>query len=268
VTREIDEYAEWDAAYLFGALSPNERREFERHLAECASCSRSVAELAGLPALLALVPAEQVVPAETRPGDLSDDVPAETHLAGLVSISPTAAPPLVRPARTDVSWTRLRDAARRQHRRTRRLVVSSVLVAASALLAVALVLPALLAPARQQAPVAGPLVALSQVQPSALSAEVRLVPEGWGTRVEATCIYARSNSSSAPRLGYGSGAQSYALYVTDRSGVSRQVASWSAAPGSTVEPVGTTQVAASDIASVDIRSVATGQVLLDAPVNQ
>ena len=33
-----DRYAEWDAAYVLGALSPSDRRTYERHLAECAAC--------------------------------------------------------------------------------------------------------------------------------------------------------------------------------------------------------------------------------------
>src|SRR5215212_9327779 len=49
-----------DAAYVLGALSPAERLEFERHLPTCASCRRSVAQLAGMPGLLARVPVESV----------------------------------------------------------------------------------------------------------------------------------------------------------------------------------------------------------------
>ena len=41
-----------DAAYVLGALSPAERLEFERHLAGCDDCSRSVRSLAGMPGLL------------------------------------------------------------------------------------------------------------------------------------------------------------------------------------------------------------------------
>ncbi|MGO7984236.1 hypothetical protein ACC691_41125, partial [Rhizobium johnstonii] len=42
-----------------GALAPAERREHERHLAECPRCSASVAELAGLPGVLARIPAAE-----------------------------------------------------------------------------------------------------------------------------------------------------------------------------------------------------------------
>ena len=41
----------WDAAYVLGALSGAEKREFEAHLATCPRCSAAVAELSGIPAL-------------------------------------------------------------------------------------------------------------------------------------------------------------------------------------------------------------------------
>ncbi|MGH3339679.1 MAG: anti-sigma factor family protein, partial [Propionibacteriaceae bacterium] len=48
-----DKFAQWDAAYVLGALSPAERREFEEHLASCPSCQAAVSDLAALPGLLA-----------------------------------------------------------------------------------------------------------------------------------------------------------------------------------------------------------------------
>ena len=48
-----DKFAQWDAAYVLGALSPAERREFEEHLASCPPCQAAVSELAAMPGLLA-----------------------------------------------------------------------------------------------------------------------------------------------------------------------------------------------------------------------
>ena len=56
MTEPVDEFATWDAAYVLGALSPADRRRFEHHLDDCAHCRESVAELAGVPGMLALVP--------------------------------------------------------------------------------------------------------------------------------------------------------------------------------------------------------------------
>jgi predicted anti-sigma-YlaC factor YlaD len=57
-----DEFAHFDGAYVLGALSPEERDAYEAHLIGCAQCRQQVEELADLPALLALVPAEAFDP--------------------------------------------------------------------------------------------------------------------------------------------------------------------------------------------------------------
>ncbi len=34
-----DAFKDWDAAYVLGALSADDRKEYENHLAHCAECS-------------------------------------------------------------------------------------------------------------------------------------------------------------------------------------------------------------------------------------
>jgi hypothetical protein len=102
-------------------------------------------------------------------------------------------------------------------------------------------------------------VEMSPVVPSPLSAEFILAAESWGSRIESRCRYAASDMR---RPVYNVGEQGYALYVTDTSGEPTAVATWSAAPGSSVEAVGTTGLRLHEIVRVDIRSLATGQVLL------
>lgn len=48
-----DELHEWAGAYALGALDPDDRRRFERHLAECARCATEIRALAPIPGLLA-----------------------------------------------------------------------------------------------------------------------------------------------------------------------------------------------------------------------
>jgi hypothetical protein len=90
-----------DAAYLLGALSPTERREFEAHLAGCADCRHAVRELAGIPGLLATASVadleEQLpVPATLLPGLLSSvrrsrwRVRAALGVAGLAAAAAAA----------------------------------------------------------------------------------------------------------------------------------------------------------------------------------
>jgi hypothetical protein len=54
------------------------------------------------------------------------------------------------------------------------------------------------------------------------------------------------------------------MYVTDAAGNATQIATWTAGPGQNAEPAGTTSLAADQIASVDVRAVTTGAVLLRA----
>ncbi|WP_394769724.1 anti-sigma factor family protein [Lacisediminihabitans sp.] len=226
-----DPYAEWDAAYVLGALSPVERLEFERHLSTCDACAAGVAELAGLPGLLAKVPA----------ADLETVAPVED------SVPPTLLPRLVR-------------SATRRRRRSRGLVAGAIVATAAAAAAVALAIPLAFAPPAPTPTLAasGARVSLSQVVPTSLSASALLVGESWGTRIDMRCSYAAPASATAP--GYGV-ARQYEMFVTDASGNVSQVATWSAAPGSTVEPSGTTSLRPSEIAAVDVRS-ADGRVLL------
>ncbi|PRX46093.1 putative zinc finger protein [Prauserella shujinwangii] len=48
-----DPFVTFDAAYVLGALSPEDQAAFEQHLRDCDACARSVRELAGMPGLLA-----------------------------------------------------------------------------------------------------------------------------------------------------------------------------------------------------------------------
>jgi hypothetical protein len=61
-----DKYAQWDAAYVLGALSEMDRREFEAHLSECPECRDAVAELSDLPGLLSLLDRDEITDDDDR----------------------------------------------------------------------------------------------------------------------------------------------------------------------------------------------------------
>lgn len=231
-----DEFATWDAAYVLGALSPIERRDFEAHLRACESCSEAVAELAGLPGILSRVPREQALEL------LGDD---------LAEPDPQAAASEAGPG--EASLPNLLHRARRRRARSRWLVAGLSAVAAALLVVVvAFVLPGVVHPAA--APQAA--VVMQQVEPSALTADLKLTAEPWGTRIDSKCRYAP--------VGTGSGEHTwaYAMVVTDRTGGQHTISTWTADAGTTALPTATTSLPLKDIATVDIRSAGDGTVLL------
>ena len=226
-----DEFALYDAAYVLGALSPAERREFEDHLNGCATCASSVGELAGLPALMSKVSLEKLS-AEVEP-------PPQTLL-----------PSLARAVRRE-----------RVQRRLGAGVAAAVAACLIAVGAVALTEPG--SPARQ--PVAATPspsstrggtanLALSAVVPSPVTARARLVDMGWGTRLDVTSAYDAKGLPSADEL-------AIALVVIDRKGVCQQVAAWNALPDRELTVMGASSLARKDIAAVEVRTM-SGRALL------
>lgn len=215
----IDLFADYDAAYVLGALSPADRRDFEAHLVQCQNCTAAVGELAGLPGLLTAVPVEAVL-----------DGPIEN-------------PP-------DTSLPKLLRRVRRGNRRRWAITAGSAVAAAAAAVAIVLVIG--IGGHGTPRPDAAPSVALTAVQPSALRASVALIAQPWGTRIDLNCSYDADD-------GYGS--HIYLLTITARDGSSRQIGSWTAGPGSTAAPTGSTDLPLSQIAAVDVRTE-SGTVLL------
>lgn len=155
----VDPYTEWDAAYVLGALAPDERNEFEQHLAGCDRCHAAVGELAGMPGLLAQVPAAEAWAMAGGPADARHPGPP----AEVVRLPE----PAVRPRRA--RWWQLAAAA----------VLVAVLGGLGGYGVRALT--------DQRAP---QRLAFTAVAPSALTAVVDLAPVPDGTEVRVECQYA------------------------------------------------------------------------------
>jgi anti-sigma factor RsiW len=74
--------------YVLGAIDPDERAQVDAHLAGCAECRAELAELEGLPALLAQVSTEEAIAlaATDGPPDAAADVAAADVAAPTVSV--------------------------------------------------------------------------------------------------------------------------------------------------------------------------------------
>ncbi len=239
MTEHNDQYREWDAAYVLGALSADEHQEFERHLAGCDQCANAVTELAAIPGRLAAVPPDDAVVSIAEPSVPQD--PSEDTFPQLVA------------------------AARAESRRTRRRVVagSTALSALAAGLAVAVF--GLVGAERSETsgePAGPAAIELAETASAPISATVRLEAQPWGTDIEGECHYEpASGDGGLSRYGSG-GLVEYAMYATDVDGAAHRIATWTASPGMTITPRATVGLPRDQIASVDIRSVDPSRVLL------
>jgi anti-sigma factor RsiW len=153
-----DPFATFDAAYVLGALSPEDRQRFEQHLRGCERCASAVRELAGLPGLLA-----QAGP----PSPLPDLGPP---------------PPELLPA--------VLERVRRGRRIRTAVTTLSAVVAVAACVALAVV-AALPAPAGPAVP---PPLAMTVLGEFPVRADARLDTREWGTEVDMSCSYTGGRS--------------------------------------------------------------------------
>lgn len=256
-----DQYAEWDAAYVLGALSPTDRRAYERHLAECAACRSAVAELAGLPGLLGtLTPAHAEALVAEAPGSEAPGAAApgaEAARGNVPGPLPHRAGP--RPAEV-VSLASLAGAARRSRTRRRSLAV----VAASALVAAGAVGGSVLAGSglfgTPEGPATPPSAAVAEartvelhpVGDADMRAELVVTPTSWGTSLRWSCHYPpppgqRPDASYTP-----SEPITYELVLVSRDGARTTAGTWSWSGGTTTDLDASSAVPLTDVDRIEI----------------
>jgi hypothetical protein len=228
-----DRYVTWDAAYVLGSLSSNERREYEAHLATCERCRAAVAELSGVPALLAMLDLEDV--------RALDEESPET-------------PPL-RPEVLDS----ILDKVRWRRRRSRWLMSAAVGVAA-ALLAVGVVIairPEIVGLENYSPQETTQAMDMTKVSDTPINASISLTGFGWGTRIDMACSYGEwGQSGTIPPQNLG-------MVVVGRDGSHTEVATWLGLSGATALPSATTPMQKDEIAAVQLVSSENGKVLLE-----
>ena len=224
----IDKYRDWDAAYVLGALNTDERREFERHLTNCDGCQSAVAELAGMPGLLMKI----------------DATTAEALTPATESENVFALP--LAPIQT------LALAAIKRKTVLRRRWTAGMAVAASVVMVIGLVVGVNLGsssnPSTTQDSVAaaGTKIAMVPLGTNAMVVNMHVSKKAWGTQFTWNCVYGSDSSSwSTP--------QAYDLVITDASGISTTVATWSQSGSSAKGLVASTGIPLAKIKTIDIR---------------
>jgi hypothetical protein len=145
-----DPFATFDAAYVLGALSPEDRQAYELHLRECADCTRSVQDLAGLPGLLSQVTPDMIE---------SEPVPDGLRSSTLAKVA-------------------------KSRRRRSAVLVGALAVATAACIALAFAIGA--APGSESEPPAVTMTALGHYP---VQADIGIEARDWGSRVYLSCSY-------------------------------------------------------------------------------
>jgi hypothetical protein len=231
---QSDEYALWDAAYVLGSLSHVDRHKYEAHLRGCPSCRQSVDELSGMPALLGQLTVDEV--------DAIDDG------------EPYAPPPRV-------LTSLLAKVSRR--RRNARLATWAVAAAAAVVTVIGVLAGVQFhsgAPASVPPSTDASAVTMTPVAPTELSATVAVTAQGWGTQIDMNCTYPAEAGTSAPDA--DEPPAKLAIVVVGRDGNHDRLATWMAVKGARATPNGSTSMPIDQIATVEIVSADTGNVLL------
>jgi hypothetical protein len=231
---ESDDYALWDAAYVLGSLSAADRRAYETHLRGCPSCRQSVDELSGIPALLGLLTVDEFAAIEDGGSD---------------PISPRVLPSLL--------------ATVRRRRRNPRMATWAVAAAAAVVTVVGVLAGVQFhpgAPASVPSRADASALTMTPMAATELTATVTLTGRDWGTQIDMSCTYPAEAGTSAPEG--DEPPDKLAMVVVGRDGNHDRLATWMAVKGVRATPDGSTSTPIDQIATVEIVSADTGNVLL------
>lgn len=222
-----DDLAEWDAAYVLGALSLEDRRTYENYLAANPARSAELTELAGMPGILNALSRDEAL--------------ALTDLAG-------APPSQDRPD----SVSSLANAAAKRQQRSRRTWLATAVAAAAALVITGGVVGATVFP---RSPAPAQTIAMQAMQPTprgGLTAELAVTEKKWGTELNWACQYTKDWSRNV---------DSYDIVVTTHDGVQSAVGSWKPAGDEATGLSAATSIPTSQIRTVDIRVTGSNEPL-------
>jgi hypothetical protein len=224
---DVDERADWDAAYVLGALSRDDRHLYETYLAENPDRAAALTELAGLPGILNMLTCDEAIALTEQAGDSKADVLALDLVPSLAFA-----------------------AARRQRRSRRSMLVAGFAMAAAIAIGAGAV-GATAFPHQEKAEG----IALQAMQPTlkgGINAALAVTEKKWGTRLDWTCEYVKDWAKAAP---------AYDIVVTTVEGAESAVGTWSPASDHASGLAASTAIPTARIRTVDIRVSGTHEPL-------
>jgi hypothetical protein len=227
-----DNLAEWDAAYVLGALSLEDRRTYEDYLAAHPERAAELADVSDMPAILSALSPEEALALT----DIVDEAPARSGHADVAPLADVAS---------------LAAAAARRQRRSRRTAMVAAIASAAVLAVVGVVVGATVFPRTASVTT----VAMAPMQPGqreGLTAQLAVTEKKWGTELHWSCQYTKEWSRDVA---------SYDIVVTTKDGKQSTVGSWKPAGDEAAGLSAATSIPTSDIRTVDIRVSGTDQPL-------
>lgn len=222
-----DDLAEWDAAYVLGALSLEDRRTYESYLAANPARAAELTEFAGMPGILNALSRDEAV--------------ALTDLAG---VPPTQNQP--------DNVASLAHAAAKRQQRTRRTWLAATVASAAAFLIAGGIVGATVFPQSAAPPQTVAMQAMQPTPRGGLTAELAVTEKKWGTELNWACQYTKDWSRNVA---------SYDIVVTKHDGVQQTVGSWKPAGDEATGLSAATSIPTSQIRTVDIRVSGTDEPL-------
>ena len=222
-----DNLAEWDAAYVLGALNLEDRRTFENYLAANPGRSAEVDALGAMPDILDVLSPEEALALT----DIADE--------------PTLG------SRPD-TVTSLAAAAARRQRRSRRTGLAVLVASAAALAIIGGVVGATVFPRTTGSVQTLAMAPMAPGSRPGLTAELAVTEKKWGTELNWACEYTKDWSRNV---------ESYDIVVTTRDGAQVTVGSWRPAGDEARGLAASTSIPTPEIRTVDIRVSGTDQPL-------
>lgn len=223
-----DQYKEWDAAYVLGALNHDERKEYEAHLMQCSNCSAALALLAGIPGFLGKIDSQTAI-------NLMDGASADS---------------VFDPREESIFIQKLAKRVAQEQRKTRiRQTIGMVAaVVISITVGVASGDMVRYSPMEALNPSGNVINAawnLTNFQPEIMTAELNITSNAWGTHFEWNCKYSKNAAT-------WDSSKRYDMILTDSSGRKFVIASWTPSGDVAKGLSATTSLSESQIKMVEV----------------